>query len=385
LRNFKTWAASQHSTPLIAINMHEKGQPSRILNAFMTPVSHPALPFKAAPGQMSAAEIRRGLSLLGEIQSKKFYIFGEPIKASPSPRLHNTLFTQTGLPHTYGRFETHDAATVKDLIRAPDFGGASVTIPLKLDIMPLLDSIADEAQIIGAVNTIIPVPSANPKEPPHLIGRNTDWLGMVHCLRQSGAFGSSGTESSLVVGGGGTARAAIHALHSMGYAPIYLLGRQPAKVAKMVQSFPTAYDLRVLESVDEVGALESVPSVAIGTIPAQEPIDAKMGEILQEVFKNPGSEEKGKKVLLEMAYKPSVTALMEMAERAGWTTIPGLEALVGQGMYQFKYWTGIMPLLKDCRVSFACLEIGLRRALLTRMYKQDAVLGQSTTQVNGHV
>lgn len=385
LRNFKTWAASQHATPLIAINMHEKGQPSRILNAFMTPVSHPALPFKAAPGQISAAEIRRGLSLLGEIQPKKFYIFGEPIKASPSPRLHNTLFTKTGLPHTYDRFETHDAATVKDLIRAPDFGGASVTIPLKLDIMPLLDSIADEAQIIGAVNTIIPVPSANPKEPPSLIGRNTDWLGMMHCLRQSGAFGSSGTESGLVVGGGGTARAAIHALHSMGYAPIHLLGRQPAKVAKMVQSFPTAYDLRVLESVDEVGALESVPSVAIGTIPAQEPIDAKMGEILQEVFKNAGSEEKGKRVLLEMAYKPNVTALMEMAERAGWTTIPGLEALVGQGMYQFQYWTGIMPLLKDCRVSLACLEIGLTRALLTHVYKQDAVLGQSTTQVNGHV
>jgi pentafunctional AROM polypeptide len=208
---------------------------------------------------------------------------------------------------------------------------------------------------------------------------------MVHCLRQSGAYGSSGAESALVVGGGGTARAAIHALHSMGYAPIHLLGRQPAKVAKMVQSFPTAYDLRVLESVDEVGALESVPSVAIGTIPAQEPIDAKMEEILQEVFKHAGSEAKGKRVLLEMAYKPSVTALMEMAERAGWTTIPGLEALVGQGMYQFKYWTDIMPLLKDCRVSLACLEIALTRALLTHVYKQDAVLGQSTTQVNGHV
>jgi pentafunctional AROM polypeptide len=41
LRNFKTWAASQNSTPLIAINMHEKGQPSRILNAFLTPVGAP--------------------------------------------------------------------------------------------------------------------------------------------------------------------------------------------------------------------------------------------------------------------------------------------------------------------------------------------------------
>jgi pentafunctional AROM polypeptide len=360
LRNFKTWAASQHDTPLIAINMHEKGQPSRILNAFMTPVSHPALPFKAAPGQLSAAEIRRGLSLLGEIQPKKYYIFGEPIKASPSPRLHNTLFAQTGLPHTYGKFETHDAESVKDLIRAPEFGGASVTIPLKLEIMPLLNSIYDEAQIIGAVNTIIPVPSADPTQPPQLIGRNTDWLGIVHCLRQEGAFGSSGTESGVVVGGGGTARAAIYALHSMGYAPIYLLGRQPEKVAKMVQSFPTAYDLRVLESVSEVGELESVPTVAIGTIPAHEPIDPKMAEILEAVFRTDaqgGKEtQKGKRVLLEMAYKPSVTALMEMAEKEGWATIPGLEALVGQGMYQFQYWTGIMPLLRNCRVSLHAFE-----------------------------
>jgi pentafunctional AROM polypeptide len=351
LRNFKTWAASQHACPLIAINMHEKGQPSRILNTFMTPVSHPALPFKAAPGQLSAAEIRRGLSLLGEIQSKKFYIFGEPIKASPSPRLHNTLFGQTGLPHTYARFETHDVESVKDLIRAPDFGGASVTIPLKLDIMPLLDSIHDEAQIIGAVNTIIPVPATDPTQPPQLIGRNTDWLGIVHCLRQQGAFGSPGLESGLVVGGGGTARAAIYALHAMGYSPIYLLGRQPAKVAKMVQSFPTAYDLRVLETVPEVGEMEHVPTVAVGTIPAQEPIDPKMAEILECVFECGVNEGKGKKVLLEMAYKPSVTALMEMAEKGGWATIPGLEALVGQGMYQFQYWTGIMPLLRDCRVS----------------------------------
>ena len=119
----------------------------------------------------------------------------------------------------------------------------------------------------------------------------------------------------------------------------------------MVQSFPTAYDLRVLETVPEVGEMEHVPTVAVGTVPAQEPIDPRMAEILECVFERGANEGKGKKVLLEMAYKPSVTALMEMAEKSGWATIPGLEALVGQGMYQFQYWTGIMPLLRDCRVS----------------------------------
>ena len=348
LRAFK----STHTpSPLIAINMGAQGQPSRILNSFMTPVSHPALPFKAAPGQLSASEIRRGLSLMGEITPKYFHLFGSPISASRSPALHNTLFTLTGLPHTYALHETLDVRTLAPLIRSPAFGGASVTIPLKLDIMPLLDSIHEETQIIGAVNTIVPDAVSG-----KLIGRNTDWLGIVHCLRQAGAYGSG---SGLVIGGGGTARAAIYALHSMGYAPIYLLGRQPAKVAKMVQTFPTAYDLRVLEEVTEVEGKS--PNVAVGTIPADRPVDEGMAGVLKELFKAGQQEEEGeKRVLLEMAYKPRVTDLMRMAAREGWVTVPGLEALVGQGIYQFQYWTGIMPLLRDCRVSCARGDLSRR-------------------------
>ena len=356
LGKFKSWAAEQNEVPLIAINMGDKGRSSRILNGFMTPVSHPSLPFKAAPGQLSASEIRRGLSLLGEIPPKNFYLFGSPIQASRSPALHNILFERLGFPHKYSVFETSDITGIEEVIRSPSFGGASVTIPLKLDIMPLLDSIHDEAQIIGAVNTIIPVPASqdDKSQPPTLVGRNTDWLGMVRCLRHEGAHGSSGTESGFVIGGGGTARAAIYALHEMGYAPIYLLGRQPGKVAKMAKSFPTAYDVRVLESVEGARGMQNgVPGVAIGTIPADQPIDTNVADILDAVFKARGK----KSVLLEMAYKPRLTPLMEMAQKEGWVTIPGWEALVAQGMWQFKYWTGIMPLLRDCRVCFACFPI----------------------------
>ncbi|KAF5016595.1 hypothetical protein F66182_11678, partial [Fusarium sp. NRRL 66182] len=139
LREFKDWAEQAHpDIPVIAINMGDKGQLSRMLNGFLTPVSHPALPFKAAPGQLSAAEIRKGLSIMGEIPAKKFAIFGKPVSASPSPPMHNTLFEQNGLPHVYTRLETDKAQDVKEFIRSPDFGGASVTIPLKLDIIPLI-------------------------------------------------------------------------------------------------------------------------------------------------------------------------------------------------------------------------------------------------------
>ena len=280
---------------------------------------------------------------MGEIQPKQFYLFGEPIKASRSPALHNTLFTQQGFPHHYGIVETSSAEDTKSTIRSPDFGGGSVTIPLKLDIMPFLDSIAEEAQIIGAVNTIVSIPSPT-SSTPRLLGRNTDWLGIVHCFRQAGAYGGQGSQSSLVIGGGGTARAAIYALHSMKYTPIYLVGRQPAKLAKMVSTFPTAYDIRILETESEIQDLKTnnaTPVVAIGTIPADKPIDSNLQTLLRSIFAASSSTantneqaSSGTHILLEMAYKPRVTPLMEIAEENNWNTIPGLEALVGQGMYQ---------------------------------------------------
>ncbi|KKK24642.1 hypothetical protein P175DRAFT_0499637 [Aspergillus ochraceoroseus IBT 24754] len=355
LRKFKTWAAEAHDVPLIAINMGDTGQLSRILNGFMTPVSHPSLPFKAAPGQLSATEIRKGLSLMGEIKSKKFAIFGSPVSASRSPALHNTLFSQVGLPHEYVRLETANAQDVKEFIRSPGFGGASVTIPLKLDIMPLLDEVAAEAEIIGAVNTIIPV-SGGEGKPTRLIGRNTDWLGMILSLRNAGVYGSNGGESALVVGGGGTARAAIYALHNMGYSPIYIVGRSPAKLQNMVSTFPSSYNIRIIEGNEK---LDTIPHVAIGTIPADQPIDSSMRETLCHMFERAQEAdaetiktvEGSPRVLLEMAYKPAVTALMQLASDSGWNTIPGLEVLVGQGWYQFKYWTGISPLYESARAA----------------------------------
>ncbi|KAJ9219785.1 hypothetical protein DTO169C6_7869 [Paecilomyces variotii] len=356
LIRFKEWAEESHDVPVIAINMGDDGRLSRILNGFMTPVSHPSLPFKAAPGQLSATEIRRGLSLIGSVKPKKFALLGKPISASRSPALHNTLFAEMGLPHRYELLETDNAQDAKEFIRSPDFGGASVTIPLKLDIMPLLDEIAQEARLIGAVNTIVPV-SDGENQPSRLVGHNTDWQGMVRCIRNAGAYGSAGKSSALVIGGGGTARAAIYAVYSMGYSPIYVLGRNREKLQGMVAPYPSGYNIRIVEDIADI---ESIPHVAIGTVPGDKPIDPGMREVLcrmferaQEIDGNVGGNRTDKvpRVLLEMAYKPAVTALMQLASDAGWTAVPGLEALVGQGVYQFEYWTGISPLYEDARAA----------------------------------
>lgn len=338
LANFKAKMLAAHKTPIIAINMGPLGKLSRVLNGFLTPVSHPELPFKAAPGQLSAVEIRQALSLIGELDERFFYLFGSPISQSRSPALHNTLFKANGLPHTYSIFETTNARDVHDLIRSPNFGGASVTIPLKLDIIDLVDSVSDAAKVIGAVNTIIPVDSEDGKRT--LLGENTDWMGMVYALRLAGIVKNTRAApaggSAVVVGSGGTTRAAVYALHHLGYAPVYIVARSADKVATVASSFPSDYDVQHLTS-GEASALLSLPRVVISTIPADKPMDAGMRDVLASVLHLPHQQQQGsgsKRALLEMAYKPRRTAAMAMAEDAGWETVPGLEVLSSQGWYQ---------------------------------------------------
>jgi pentafunctional AROM polypeptide len=335
LRSFKQKMVAAHGIPVIALNMGSAGKLSRVLNGFMTPVSHPELPSKAAPGQLSAVEIRHALSLVGELEPQTFYLFGKPISSSRSPVLHNTLFARSGLPHQYSLFETDDVGDIRDLIRAPHFGGASVTIPLKLDVIPLLDEVSPAARVIGAVNTIVPIPAAG-RRTQHLLGDNTDWAGMVFCLRSAGlvkrARASAG--GALVVGSGGTTRAAIYALHSLNYSPIYMVARNSAAVKSIAESFPAEYDIQILETPEQAASLSaSLINVVITTIPADKPIEPSMREILVAVLHHPNATH-GTRVLLELAYTPLRTALMQLAEDAGWRAIPGLEVLAAQGWYQ---------------------------------------------------
>ena len=183
LHRFVTRASSAvDAKPIIAINMGVEGQLSRILNTTFTPVTHPLLPTRAAPGQLSFVEIQTALRLIGQLPAKRFCIFGKPVAGSMSPTLHNTGFNLLGLPHSYGRVEADTIDTdVRLTLKLADFGGASVTIPLKRDIIPHLDVLTPEAEAIGAVNTVIPTTNADGDR--ILLGDNTDWMGIRDVVR----------------------------------------------------------------------------------------------------------------------------------------------------------------------------------------------------------
>ncbi|KAJ6558678.1 Shikimate dehydrogenase [Mycena sp. CBHHK59/15] len=326
-----------NAKPIIAINMGVHGQMSRVLNATFSPVSHPLLPTKAAPGQLSFAQIQQALHLMGQLPAQRFVLFGTPIAYSMSPTLHNTGFEVLGLPHFYELRETTDVGLeIKATITAPDFGGASVTIPFKLDVIPLLDRLSPAAEAIGAVNTIIPLRTKGSN--PILYGENTDWLGIRYSIHSRVHYGS--IHAALVIGAGGTARAAIYALHALDARKIYLYNRTRSNAQMLADAFPHAH-VEILDTLDEWPNGTVPPNVIVSTVPSDATTTSNADGALH-LSSNLFRFRDGPAVVIDMAYKPAMTSLLTLAKEAGdnWESVRGLDVLLEQGYVQFEMWTG---------------------------------------------
>ncbi|PVV04606.1 hypothetical protein BB560_000892 [Smittium megazygosporum] len=371
--------------PLIALNMGLCGQLSRVMNPFLTPVTHPLLPTSAAPGQLSVQEITRTLSTMGAIPPRKFFLLGDPISASPSPAMHNAAFKAIGLPHKYLLYPINlklvkkndkEYASLSKMLRSTEFGGASVTIPNKEIIGEFLDELTPAAKAIGAVNTVILAdrfPARSPSAPAtqffrnnqliKLIGDNTDYLGIVRSLNRanrdsltSQCFGS--TTSALVIGAGGTARAALYALYSMNIKHVCLYNRTVSKAEALAGEFSQFLpEIDVLSSLEEptgISDSQAIPSfdIIISTIPADDSFiypDSLFSGLLEKFesisLENEkssllSSSSKHSRFVLDMAYQKNTTPLLKKGVENGWVTISGFQVLVEQGIEQFERWIG---------------------------------------------
>lgn len=255
--------------PYIGLCLTETGKLSRVLNERFTPVTHEKLPFVAAPGQMSSKEIMRHRADLGLCPPRSFFLLGHPISASPSPDMHNAGFRSSGLPHEYFLCEGEDPAVLAEALSRPDFGGASVTIPHKQNILPLLDEASEAAETIGAVNTVI-VGTDPETGARRLRGDNTDWLGILRPVKAR--LDASGWEQgrggvALVVGAGGAAMGALFAMQRLGL-EVVVYNRTPSKAEELAGRFGGAsvstLDAETLQKACGVAAVD----VVVSTIPA---------------------------------------------------------------------------------------------------------------------
>jgi len=133
---------------------------------------------------------------------KRFGVVGHHVAHSLSPEMHNAVFRKLGIDHTYEAFDVDagELGQFVDACRCSDFIGLNVTIPYKVDVMKYLDSVSENAQLIGAVNTIKFVDS-------DAHGYNTDGIGCVKALNAAGV--DVDEKKVLVIGAGGAARAIV--------------------------------------------------------------------------------------------------------------------------------------------------------------------------------
>lgn len=132
--------------------------------------------------------------------TKRLGIFGFPLGHSLSPAMHGAALRLLGIDATFEAWPTppDQLRTALKVMRQADHLGASVTLPHKQAVIPMMDTIDEWAREIGAVNCI-----AN--RGGKLFGFNTDAGGFIRALREEAAFDPAGS-SVVLLGAGGAAR-----------------------------------------------------------------------------------------------------------------------------------------------------------------------------------
>lgn len=257
-----------------------------------------------------------------------YHIFGRNISQSLSPTIHNAAFAHDKLPHRYDIQDHESISLVEPLVEDAAFGGASVTMPHKLDVYRFCDQVSDSAVQLGAINTLI-ASRDQTTGVRTICGDNTDWSGLYSIAAEYVYIKE--IETGLVVGAGGAARAAVYALKKAGLKRIYVWNRTPEKARKICDSFAKSTTTCTFITISHPSQIQDDPGVIIGTIP---------GEALPETsFIDLFRRSRG--LCIEMAYKPRVTNLLSVAmSHSGWKTADGLEVLLRQAFDQYKLWTG---------------------------------------------
>ncbi|NUS72690.1 MAG: shikimate dehydrogenase [Corynebacteriales bacterium] len=263
---------------------------------------------------------------------------GQPITHSLSPVLHNAAYAALGLTDWhYGKHEV-PAGGLASFVAGLDsqWVGLSVTMPLKREALALATQASARAQAIGAANTLI-------FKAEEIHADNTDAPGMVDAIAEVGMGRAS---NMVIIGGGGTAQAALGAAVDLTDAPVHILVRDVNRAAEAQASAERlAVPLRVL-TLDRAPELLSRADLVVSTVPA--------GAADQFVRWVPphGS------VVFDVVYDPWPTPFAAAARNAGCRIVSGLDLLLHQATYQVTAMTGQRAPLEAMR---AALTEAVRR------------------------
>ncbi|MGX5694640.1 shikimate dehydrogenase [Agromyces soli] len=264
------------------------------------------------------------MSTLSTSERTRLAVLGSPIAHSKSPALHRAAYRRLGLDWDYDAIEVAGAG-LPGFIDGLDasWRGLSLTMPLKQDVLPLLDSADALVELTGAANTVV-------LHDGRRLGFNTDVGGIVRALGESGV---TGVHAGVLIGAGATAASALVAMAELGAAHVRVLVRREGAAAPLVELGRRAglvVDERPIASLATLGSDEA--ELVISTVPGGSELGAA-----------PPPELVAGAVLLDVAYDPWPSRLGAAWLDGGGRVVHGLGMLLHQAVLQVRAFVGGDP------------------------------------------
>lgn len=251
-------------------------------------------------------------------------VLGSPIHHSLSPALHAAAYGVLGLDWSYGAAEVGPGELPAFLDRLEDgWRGLSLTMPLKQEVLPLLDERSDLVGLTGAANTVR-VDGGTVR------GWNTDVAGITEAFRHHDVRSLLTVD---VLGAGATALSAVAAAGVLGARDVELAVRNPARATEAVAMGERLGIAMRLRGLDEPPT--RAPDAVISTLPNG--VETLLGYTPVQRHDS---------VLFDVAYHPWPTARAAEWLEDGGRVIPGLEMLMQQALKQVRIFVSGDPAVR---------------------------------------
>ena len=260
-----------------------------------------------------------GISINGN--TALYGVIGNPVKHSFSPRMHTLAFQELEINAVYMPFliEEQHLPQLLNAFEITGVQGFNITLPFKQKIIPYLDALSEEAELLQSVNTVARIENG-------WKGYSTDGSGFIRSLSASDMDLSG--RSIAILGAGGAARAIAISLVMVGISNITLLNRTRSKAEQLAGLlYQIAPDANIKTSVSPGNPIEIIiNATSVG-------MDGKSCPVADDLISK-------SHLVVDIIYNPPKTPLLQKAASFGISCVNGIDMLLYQGIEAFEIWTG---------------------------------------------
>ena len=250
---------------------------------------------------------------------KKYFVIGNPIDHSLSPKLQNWWLKENNIDATYDKIklEVHEIKNFIQEIKEQKIAGCNVTVPFKKTVIPFLDRLSLEAEQTQSVNTIT-------YDNGDLVGHNTDIAGFDSAIKKLD-FSLKG-KKVMILGAGGVVPSIIFALQKMNVQEITISNRTKERAENLKVLFN---NIKILKWGNLTDFHMVINATSLGL--NNEKINLK--------FSSSGND----RLFYDVIYNPHETQFLKMGKQLGCKTENGKTMFVYQALEAFKLWHRIEP------------------------------------------